>query len=242
MLKVKVSKTGATAAREEDRLTSEDERIYRDIFLAIIEQKLLPGTKLKENRLCDIYQVSRARIREILARLSHDKIVTRISNRGAFVAEPSVEEAREVFAARRLIEGHLVRLLAEGKNKGSSEALEAQLERERRARNDGTFSQIIREAGAFHLALAELVESPILGGFLRELISRTSLISAAYERGVPAKCEFDEHRELSACIAEGRAEDAVALMTAHLDGIEARLDLSPPREPQASLGDILGRR
>jgi DNA-binding GntR family transcriptional regulator len=242
MLKLKDSKAGAAAVREEDRLTSEDERIYQNIFLAITEQKLLPGTKLKEDQLCDIYKVSRARIREILSRLSHDKIVTRISNRGAFVAEPSVEEAREVFAARRLIEGHLVRLLADSKDKGSYEALEAQLERERLARGDGTFSEIIREAGAFHLALAELAESPILGEFLRELISRTSLISAAYERGVPAKCEFDEHRELSACIAEGRAEDAAALMAAHLDGIESRLDLSPPREPQASLEDILGRR
>jgi DNA-binding GntR family transcriptional regulator len=242
MLKVKDSRAGAKITREEDPTTSEDERIYRDIFLAITEQKLLPGTKLKEDQLCDIYEVSRARIREILSRLSHDKIVTRISNRGAFVAEPTVEEAREVFAARRLIEGHLVRLLAERKDTGSSEALEAQLESERRARADGTFSEIIREAGAFHLALAELAESPILGGFLRELISRTSLISAAYERGVPAKCELDEHRELSACIAEGRAEDAVAMMAAHLDGIESRLDLTPPREPQASLGEILGRR
>jgi DNA-binding GntR family transcriptional regulator len=53
---------------------------------------------------------------------------------------------------------------------------------------------------------------------------------------------LDEHRELSACIAEGRAEDAVAMMAAHLDGIESRLDLTPPREPQASLGEILGRR
>jgi DNA-binding GntR family transcriptional regulator len=242
MLKVKASKTGTKAAREEDRLTSEDERIYGDIFLAITEQKLLPGTKLKEDQLCDIYQVSRARIREILSRLSHDKIVTRISNRGAFVAEPTVEEAREVFAARRLIECHLVRLLAERKDKSSSKALAARLESEGRAREAGSFSEILREAGAFHLALAELAESPILGGFLRELISRTSLISAAYERGVPAKCEFDEHRALSACIAEGRAEDAVAMMAAHLDGIESRLDLSPPREPQGSLLEILGRR
>ena len=40
---------------------------------------------------------------------AHDRIVTVIANRGAFVSSPTVEEAREVFEARRLIEPDLVR-------------------------------------------------------------------------------------------------------------------------------------
>jgi len=227
--------------RPGDRAASDDDVIYQEIFLAILEQKLLPGTQLKEDLLSDIYGVSRPRVREILSRLVHNKVVTRISNRGAFVAEPTVDEAREVFAARRLIEAHLVRMLAAREDKSFCTALEAQIERERQARDSGSFSAAVREGGAFHLTLAAVADSPIIGGFLRELISRNSLISAAYERGAPATCELDEHRLLIDHIAAGRAEEAVALMTRHLDGIESRLDLSPPREPQASLREILGR-
>ena len=224
-----------------DHAMRDDEGIYQEIFLAILEQKLLPGTQLKEDLLSDIYGVSRPRIRDILARLAHNKVVTRISNRGAFVAEPTVDEAREVFSARRLIEAHLVRMLAGRDDKSFCAALETQIERERRARDSGSFSEAVREGGAFHLTLAAVAESPIIGGFLRELISRSSLISAAYERGAPATCELDEHRRLIGHIAAGDADAAVALMTRHLDGIESRLDLAPPREPQASLREILGR-
>lgn len=222
------------------RAISDDEAIYENIFSAIVGQKLLPGTKLKEDVLSEIYRTNRARIREILSRLVHDKVVIRISNRGAFVAKPTADEAREVFTARRLIEGHLVRHLAERRDGSIDHALNEQIERERRVRDSRDFAAAVRECGPFHLVLAELAASPIIGSFLRELISRTSLIIATYERGAPAKCEFDEHQELIACIMEGRADDAVAVMAAHLDGIEARLDLALPKAPQVDLHGILG--
>jgi len=226
---------------ETDHSAFKDADIYQDIVTAIFEQKLLPGTQLKEDELRAIYAVSRARIREVLLRLAHDKFVTRISNRGAFVAKPTVAEAREVFATRRLIEGHLVRLLAERGDQNIHEVLKRQIDREARARRRGDFSEIIREGGEFHFVLAEIAGCSILSRFLRELLTLTSLISVAYQRGNVVKCEMDEHRELAVCISAGRADDAEALMNAHLDGILSRLDLSLPREPQADLHQVLGR-
>lgn len=225
---------------EADDLTSEDDIIYGQIYSAILEQKLLPGTKLKEDYLCKIYDVGRSRIRKILARLVRDKVVTLIANRGAFVSKPTIEEAREVFAARRLIEGHLVRILADNQDPRCRKVLENHVRLEKGARDSCDFASSIREAGEFHLSLADLANSTIIREFLRQLISMTSLISAAYERGIKADCELDEHSNLINCILEGRADDAVRLMTSHLDGIESRLDLTPPRAPQAKLQDILG--
>ncbi len=219
-----------------------DDEIYGDLFSAIIEQKLLPGARLKEDDLCDIYKAARSRIRKVLNRLSHDKVVTLVSNRGAFVAKPTVDEAHEVFTARRLVEGHLVRALAERAERRFREVLDRQIARERRARDDEDNAATIREGGAFHLVLAELADSPIIGGFLRELVSRTSLISAAYERGGLARCELDEHVEIIARIVEGRADEAVSLMMLHLDGIESRLDLAPPRALEPDLSEILPLR
>ena len=233
---------GKSNARELVTKGPGDDEIYNDLFSAIFEQKLLPGAKLKEDDLCEIYVVARSRIRKVLNRLSHDKVVTLVSNRGAFVAKPTIAEAHEVFTARRLVEGHVVRILAEAPERRFRDVLDRQIDRERRARSRDDFAATVREGGAFHLVLAELADSPIIGGFLRELVSRTSLISAAYERGTPASCELDEHLDLISCIVAGRADDAVALMTAHLEGIERRLDLSPPRVPEADLRDVLRRR
>src|SRR5437762_3485817 len=86
--------------------------IYQRILGAILEHRLPPGTKLGEERLAAVFGVSRTQVRQALARLTHDRIVTLFANRGAFVSSPTVDEAREVFEARRLIEPDLIRRVA----------------------------------------------------------------------------------------------------------------------------------
>jgi DNA-binding GntR family transcriptional regulator len=63
--------------------------------------------------MADIFGVSRARIREVLGRLAHERIVELFPQRGAFVAKPTIEQARDVFEARRLIEPAVLRRLAD---------------------------------------------------------------------------------------------------------------------------------
>ena len=89
------------------------DEIYEKIYVAVLEHRLHPGTKLVEERLAEIFDVSRARIREVLARLAHEQIVELYPQRGAYVAKPTIEQALDVFEARRLIEPAVVRRLIE---------------------------------------------------------------------------------------------------------------------------------
>src|SRR5436189_31504 len=84
-----------------------DHLVYDRIHRAILEQRLPPGTKLGEESLSSLFAVSRARVRRILLRLAHDKSVELRPNRGAYVAQPSAQDAREVFTARRIVEAHI---------------------------------------------------------------------------------------------------------------------------------------
>ena len=108
-----MSRTAPTAALTESnsdsRKTSQNDHIYEEMLDAILEQRLAPGTKLSEDTLGEIFGVSRTVIRTVLQRLSHERIVRIQPNRGAFVSEPSPEEAREVLQARRLIEEGIIR-------------------------------------------------------------------------------------------------------------------------------------
>ena len=70
----------------------QDQFIYHQIFDAILAQRLLPGTKLTEDELAGIFDVSRAVVRRALLRLSHERIVDIRPNRGAVVASPSLRE------------------------------------------------------------------------------------------------------------------------------------------------------
>lgn len=218
------------------------EKIYRDVFKAIVDHRLLPGTQLKEDILCDIYNVGRARIRKVLTRLAADHIVELIPHRGAFVAQPSIEEAREVFAARRVIESYLVREASQCDKSQARPILHRHLQREQQSIGDNDQSAVIHLAGDFHLAVAELSHSSIMKRFLYELVSRTSLIVAVYEAKHSHSCDLDEHRELAEAILSGVGDRAVELMLAHLNSIETRLRLDRPPAVEGDLRHILGSR
>src|ERR671922_1279 len=71
--------------------------IYAQIFASIVDQRLPPGTKLGELTLCEIFNVGRRQIGQVLQRLAYDGLVTLNPNRGAFVAMPDADEARAIF-------------------------------------------------------------------------------------------------------------------------------------------------
>jgi DNA-binding GntR family transcriptional regulator len=217
----------------------DNNQIYARVFEAIVGHRLMPGTHLKEDELCEIFGIGRTRLRAILSRLSADHIVELVANRGAFVSKPTIDEAREVFRARRLIEGHLVRRAAENPTEAVRAALMHHLGQERAARAAGDQSVVIKRCGKFHQVLGEQAESPIVARFLRELIARSSLIVAIYEAKPPEECEMEEHRVLTELVLASRAEAAVELMERHLHGIEDRLDLQPRLQAHRDLRSAL---
>ncbi len=226
-------------ASKEKRPRSEDDFIHDDIFSAIIDRKIAPGTKLKEELLSEIYDVTRARIRKILTRLAHDRVVTLIANRGAFVYKPSVAEAIEVFAARRVNEVYLVRHLATKQDPQAVKLLKQFLKKEKKARSSDKFETHVQVGGGFHLQLADVANSPILANFVHELVARSALISATYESGMPASCEHDEHIEIVTCIENGQVDEAEGIMDQHLQGILSRMNFASSRTEIIDLYDVL---
>lgn len=227
--------TGSVAPMSGAPDALDNDQIHARIFEAIVDHRMAPGTHLKEDVLCDVFGIGRTRARSILSRLAADHVVELVANRGAFVCTPTIEEAREVFRARRLIEGHLVRRVAENPGERVKAILEAHLHREQSARVAGEQSVVIKRCATFHQVLADQAASPIMARFLRELIARSALIVAVYEAQPPDECEFEEHRLLTELVMAGKADEAARLMEDHLSGIEHRLDLRARREAQEDL-------
>lgn len=213
--------------------------IYNRIWLSIAERKLKPGTRLKEEQLAEIFSVSRARVRQALAALEHDGLVTLVPNRGAFVSQPSIEEARDIFFARRTIETQLVARLCEVVTPTAIARLEAHVTQEREARAAGDTKATVRLSGAFHLLIGELAGSPYLWDVLRDLLSRTSLIIVMYQTRSQTDCGPDEHAEIVAAIARGDADRAKHLMNHHIDHLEGQLDLEQDTQEPSDLRDLL---
>ena len=209
-------------------VTSVDLRIYRAVVNAVMSHRLPPGTRLGEADFCDLYQVSRTTVRKALQRLAHDHIIELRPNRGAVVASPSPQEARDVFAARRALEREIVPMVVRNATPSSLRAIRAAIDAEEQARRGSDRAGWIRLGGEFHLLLAALSGNAVLQRFMGELVSRCSLIIALYETPGAPMCGNDEHGALLASIEQGDVAQAVALIEHHLLEIEARLQLGEP--------------
>ena len=211
--------------REGSKDLPADEFLYRQVFDAIMSQRLKPGKKLTEESLAGIFGVGRTVVRRALLRLSHDGVVIIRPNRGAAVSSPSVAEAREIFSARRLIECELIRNAAELVRTEDITRLNdiAQEEREHVEREQR--GAAIRLSGDFHFALASVAGNDTLLRFLRSLIPQTALVIAQYERPPHEFSVWLEHEQMAAALGEGNASLASDLMDAHLNRIEDSLEL-----------------
>lgn len=204
-----------------------EDAIYERLLEAIFEHRLPPGTKLGEDRLAAIFGVSRARIRRVLPRLAHEGVVRLEPNRGAFVARPTVSEARDVFEARRVIEPGIVeRFVLQRDRKTPVARLRQCVAAERRARAGGNVRGIVRLSGEFHILLAEMAGNVLLARIMRELATLTCLIIALYDKPSVPSCLGEEHAEIVEALAGGAAPRAVKLMTEHLNHVEENLDLT----------------
>lgn len=210
----------ATTAQAASNTT---EHIVVAVTRAIVEHRLLPGAKLVEQKLADRFGVSRTIVRQALFRLSQLKLVRLEQARGAFVAEPSIEEAREVFAVRRMVEGQMVRQLIAQIKPADLKLLKAHLkaEREAVARIDvATRTKLLFD---FHVCMAQALGNQVLVDLIQELVSRCSLITLMYQSADDAEASNAEHVDILKAIETRDAELATELIDRHLLTVERQL-------------------
>jgi DNA-binding GntR family transcriptional regulator len=178
------------------------------------------------------------RIRSVLQALARDKVVTLHKNRGACVAEPTVKEAKEVFAARRLIEGALAHEVVRAVDDKGLKRLKAHIRKEVAAEKSRDRAMELRTSHEFHTLLAEIVGNAVLVDFLRELMARSALITAIFERPDINVCSHFTHARLIELIEAGDGPGLADAMMGHLNEIESYLTLYEKEEVTADLKTI----
>ncbi|MEZ8786431.1 GntR family transcriptional regulator [Vibrio splendidus] len=204
---------------------TQDDVVYCHIFDAILEQRLPPATKLSEEALAEIFSVSRTIIRRALLRLSLEQVVVIRPNRGAMIAAPTVDEAKQIFKAREVMEIAITELAVKNATKAQIEECRKLVVKENCAFDQGDYGSGLRLSGEFHIKLAEMAENAPLLAFQRSLVSQTSLLIAQYETGNHSNCSLDEHSGLLDAIESGNEQQAVDLMQEHLSHIRSKLNL-----------------
>ncbi len=219
---------GADRATPRDAApTGTTERIVASITTAIVERRLMPGTKLAEQQIADIFSVSRTLVRQALNQLSRDHLVTLEPARGAFVAQPSVEEARQVFEVRNMLEVAMIRRAATELAPRHIAELRTHLQAEKAAVQRTDISGRTRLLADFHVLLAQMLGNQALAEMLQDLVSRCSLIALMYQSAHSAEHSFEEHVAIVNALELRDAKAAVKLMQEHLHHVERNLRLDP---------------
>jgi DNA-binding GntR family transcriptional regulator len=208
---------------------SSQSEIAQRVVESILAQKLAPGDRLGEQELADLFSVSRTLVREALMQLQARGFVEVRPRKGWYVVEPSFDEAREAFAARRVIETGMLRD-AGRPLQSAIKRLRQHVADERQAIREGDAATRTFLLADFHVCLAECAGNRLLADVMRDLTARTTLVALLYQSTHDAQQSCDEHAAIVDALAKGDTARAEKLMARHIGNVQGGLNESATSE------------
>ncbi|MFE5933999.1 GntR family transcriptional regulator [Streptomyces sp. NPDC056470] len=196
------------------------DRVYEALLELITTRALRPGQHLVESELAGHLGVSRQPVREALQRLNTEGWVDLRPAQGAFVHEPTDEEADQLLSVRTLLEAEAARLAAANSGSAGIAALEELCAKGERAVADDDVDLAVATNAAFHAKVMELAGNLVLSELAGQVDRRVRwyYTPVARQRGEQS---WKEHRELIAAIAARDEARATTVMRAHTEHTRA---------------------
>jgi DNA-binding GntR family transcriptional regulator len=216
-----------------------EDAIFQSLREAILTRKLAPGTRLREIRLGEILGASRGNVRKALDRLSFEGLVQQEPNRGASVAQPTAQDAEDLFAARKCIEVAIARMASKNLSPQTIRKLEKHIAREQAARDKADWAKVVALSGEFHILIAEIAGNAPLRRYINDLVARESLIIQMFGNRQQEACTRNEHAEILQALQSGDVDLIARRIEDHIDGIAAGIDLNPRATDPRTLEEIL---
>ncbi len=207
--------------------------IAHRVVEAILGQRLSPGERLGEQALADLFGVSRTLVREALMQLQARGFVEVRSRKGWYVVEPSIDQARDAFAARRAVEGGMLRQTEGRPLQAVIRRLHQHIEDEERALDGSDAATRAFLLADFHVCLAECLGHRLLADMLRDLTARTTIVATLYQSSHDARASCADHARIVEMLANGDIAGAERLMLEHIGSVESALGKSMPDKTDA---------
>ncbi|MBF5005329.1 GntR family transcriptional regulator [Diaphorobacter caeni] len=212
--------------------------IAERIVEAVLAQKLAPGDRLGEQELADNFAVSRTVVREAMVQLQARGFVQVQPRKGWFIVQPSAEEARDAFSARRIIESGIVQEAGRPMQSVIGN-LRKHIAHEKNAIDKADAATRAFLLADFHVCLAEQMGHKLLADTLRDLTARTTLAATLYQSTHNASQSCAEHERIVQALEAGDTEAAKRLLIEHIGSVEQSLAFAPDTPPEAETASRL---
>lgn len=200
---------------ENHALSSRSQTIADTLTRAIIDHRLVPGCKLGERELSEIFNVSRIVVRQALIRLADDGLAQIERNRGAFVAKPSMQEAMEIYDALTLVEQGVAAQLSDRLGPAGWAELRQHVERQRQAVAAGNDALADVLGQEFHTVFVRLSRNKVMQEIHAQLVRRTTLLRSLISADFDYCNLLDDHSRVVDLLEKGRLKPAMDLIDTH---------------------------
>lgn len=192
------------------------DRVYEALLELITTRALQPGQHLVESELAGHLGVSRQPVREALQRLNTEGWVDLRPAQGAFVHEPTEEEADQLLTVRTLLEAEAARLAAANAGSAGIAVLEELCSEGEKAVSADDVDGAVTMNARFHTKIMELAGNAVLAELAAQVDRRVRwyYTPIARQRGQQS---WIEHRELIAAISDRDEQRATQLMREHTE-------------------------
>lgn len=225
--------------------------VVQTLRTAIATGQFRPGEKLVERELCERFGVSRASIREALRQVEAEGLIVTIPHKGPAVARISVEEARQLYEVRALLEGYAGRKFAERRRPEDVAALASALNRLRTAIESGNGSDLLSAKTEFYAALMAGCGNAYVGQMLTAVQNRITVLRfTSMTQPGRSRNSLAEIEAVYDAIVSGDADSADVLCRKHITTAaeialrvlaESEMQDAPGGEKQPEpMGDIDG--
>ena len=200
------------AARGAGTLMSQ--QVFQRLEAEILERSRPPGSRLVEDAIAAEFGVSRTPVREALRMLHRAGWLDLHPHAGAYVRRPGLEEVRDVFDLRQVLEREAGAFAARRATDADKARLREIVERGFAAKERGDVRQLLELNDEFHEVLATAAGNEILRHFLTELAKQVRWHFAAVV-AVRANASWEEHQRLIEAIEAGDEAEAAKCAAEH---------------------------
>jgi DNA-binding GntR family transcriptional regulator len=193
------------------------EEVANRVRELIRDGRLKKGDKIAEKEICDLLGISRTPLREALRVLSSEGLIVMVPHRGAHVAEPSMQEIRQMFEVMAILEGTCARVAAEKMTDAQLRKIERLHEKLETHYRAGDHEKYLKVNHDYHVLIQKMSGNKVLDEVVNGL--RQKILLYRY-RQLYQPDRFDasmkEHRDLFEAFRARDAQRAEQVMKAHL--------------------------
>jgi len=204
-----------------DRRLPAAEQVYRALRAAIITCRLQPNEAISENRLAEMFGVSRSPVRIAITRLAEDGLIDIFPQRGTFVAPIKLKNVREAQFARSALEVALIEEAARHWQDRDTAELQANLELQRQHAKAGDGWSFYLDNEDFHRVIARAARLDGVWTTVQGVKMLWDRIGHMANR-VPAHMAeiIEEHRKIVEALEKRDPKAAAAAMRLHLKSVD----------------------